>query len=165
MINLMLNFYHQHKFTPLLPSQIVSVKTIYDTYFFEEFFHLDFIAALGNSSLPKQTYETFKQISRSNSLEKILVDVHIIDSFPKIFSHPLSTLVFIYLIRHSEKDFYFGTVDKIAQDLNQSKTLTATVIADLEELNLLQIEGKTILKIKLNRTWERFHAHHLSSKF
>lgn len=156
----MLNFYHQYKFTPLSLSRIVSAKTIYDTYFFERFFHLDFISSLGNSTLPKQNYETFKKIAQAESLEKILVDVHIIDFFPKIFSNPLSVLVFLYLIRHSEKDFFFGTVDRIADDLNQSTTFITSILADFEELHLLQIEGKVLLKIKINRSWD----HHQSFK-
>lgn len=150
----MLNFYHQYKFTPLRLSKTVSAKAIYEMYFFEKFFHLDFISALGNSSLPRQNYETFKKILRADSLEKILVDVHIIDSFPKIFSDPLSILVFLYLIRHSEKDFFFGTVDRIAYDLCKNTTVILSILAGLEELHLLEIDGKSLLRIKINRCWD-----------
>jgi hypothetical protein len=149
----MLNFYHTHKFTPLILNEIISAEMIYNTNFFEEFFTDSFVSSLGNSYIPSENYELMKKISRAHSLDQFLLDVHIIDAFPKFLETPLSVLVFIYLIRHSDKDFFFGTVDIIAQDLKQNIQVIRSILADFEELNMIQIEGKSILKIALNRKW------------
>jgi len=149
----MIRFYHAHKFTPLTNSETISEKEFYNTNFFQKFFTWEYVLLLKNSHLPKEKYQTIKKISQSFNAETFIVDSFVLDSLPVLLQNPLSILLFIYFIRHSDKDFYIGTVENISSALGQNSVNIITALSELEEYCLVTIEGKSLLKITLNRNW------------
>lgn len=153
----MIQFYHSHKFTPLIISEIVSEKEFYNTNFYQKFFTWEYASLLKNSQLPKEKYLTVKKIYQCLNKENFMVDSFVLDSLPKLLQSSLSVLLFIYLIRHSDNDFYVGTVENISSELGQNRKNIFTALAELEEYCLITIEGNTLLKITLNRKWNSAH--------
>ncbi len=150
----MLNIYNFQNQIGQNKSSASSSTIPYDNYFFSDIYSFNFLYSL---CLPrKKTLEISKKIffiESLISLKKVEIEHHIIDQFPKLFKDKSPIFLFMYLIRHSENNCFFGTTESISRDLNQLTARTLYDLALLEEFCLIKITGKKIFEISINKNW------------
>jgi hypothetical protein len=135
-------------------SSAFSSTNSYDNYFFSDIYSFNFLYSLCKPR--KKTLEVSKKIFFVESLfalKKVEIEHHIIDQFPKLFKDKSPIFLFMYLIRHCENDCFFGTTESISRDLNQLTSRTLNDLALLEEYCLINITGKSIFEISINKKW------------